>query len=336
MQAFQENTGLFGKFLRTYSGGFVLAFHEIPAERLVEFVSCLRPVQVVPLSELVQRSKRGKPTSGLMAITVDDGVGENVRSLSKACLAEGWPVTFYIATQYLDTGEAMAFQWWRRLKPLLPRQRLTLKSGVLDLSQPGALEQLSRRMEGLWCSRRLEAYLPLIAELTEIASRGHGISREAIRPEAPITWAEVEKLSGDEIIQFESHGVSHAAMSALTDEELNYEMRHSQQVVAEHTGHPCRHIAYPFGGWRSIGQRAAAAAERFYDSAATMNPGHVDSANPWLLPRIPLYAKNSTLVARLKVVLNCHKIGGLASHASAVSPDRPLDDPQIVKPVDSG
>jgi len=32
--------------------------------------------------------------------------------------------------------------------------------------------------------------------------------------------------------------------------------------------------------------------------------GHVDHANPWLLPRIPLYPKNSILFARLKILLN--------------------------------
>jgi hypothetical protein len=40
-----------------FSRGFVLAFHEIPPERLAEFVDCLRPAQPVHLSELGQRSK---------------------------------------------------------------------------------------------------------------------------------------------------------------------------------------------------------------------------------------------------------------------------------------
>lgn len=51
-----------------FSRGFVLAFHEIPPERLAEFVDCLRPAQPVHLSELVQRSKERRSTSGLFAI----------------------------------------------------------------------------------------------------------------------------------------------------------------------------------------------------------------------------------------------------------------------------
>jgi hypothetical protein len=38
-----------------FSRGFVLAFHEIPPERLAEFVDCLRPARPVHLSELVPR-----------------------------------------------------------------------------------------------------------------------------------------------------------------------------------------------------------------------------------------------------------------------------------------
>lgn len=304
-----SHMSLFQRFITGFSGGFVLAFHEIPPERLADFVDCLQPAQAVPLSELVRRNKEAKSTSGLFAITVDDCVGDNVRALAQLCLAKGWPVTFYAPTQYIDTGEGMAFQWWRRLKPLLPRKKLELTSGMIDLSSARAIDGLSMKMEQLWYSQRLESYLPLTAELVEIVSRERGITREAIQPAPPITWREVTQLSKTELIRFESHGVSHAAMATLTEDELEYEMQHSRDAVTEHTGRSCRHLAYPFGSWRSIGPRAVSASRRFFDSAVTMSLGHVDLANPWLLPRIPLYVENSTLFARLKIVLKCHKIG---------------------------
>ena len=302
-----------------FSRGFVLAFHEIPPERLADFVDCLQPAQPVPLSELVRRSKESKSTSGLFAITVDDGVGDNVRALARLCLAKAWPVTFYIPTQYLDTGVGMAFQSWRHLKPLLPRKKLELTSGVIDLSRARAIDGLSRKMEQLWYSQRLESYLPLTAELVEVVIRERGVTREAIQPAPPITWGEVTEMSDTELIRFESHGVSHAAMSTLTEEELVFEMKHSRDLVTEHTGRLCQHLAYPFGSWQSIGACAAARAERFYDSAATMNLGHVDHANPWLLPRIPLYPKNSILFARLKILLKCGAVSSVKSDRAAAS-----------------
>jgi len=299
---------LLRRFVARLSGGFVLAFHEISAQRLAELVDSLRPAEPIHLSELVKRSRQRKSTSGLLAITVDDGVGDNVRSLARLASARAWPITFYLPTKYVDTGERMIFQWWRLLKPLLPRRRLELKSGVVDLSSPAAVEEMSRKMELQWHSERLESYLPLTTELLHIVLREGGLTRSAIQPAPPITWPEVTELSKNDLIRFESHGVSHVAMSSLTGEEIEFEMKRSRDTITEHTGRECRHLAYPFGNGRSIGPRAVAMAARFYDSAVTMSQGNVDCAHPWLLPRIPLYPENSNLFARLKILLKCSSL----------------------------
>ena len=296
-------TGILPRFMKRFSGGFVLAFHEMPAKQLAEFVDSFRPAQAVSLTDLVQRNKSGKSTAGLFAITIDDGTAENVRDLARLFLAREWPATFYLPTHYLETGESMAFQWWRCLQPHLPRRRLELPSGLLDLSRSGAVRDLSRKMEILWHSGRLESYVPQILELVEIVVNEGAISRAALQPARPITWAEVEQLSKTDLIRFESHGVTHTAMSALTPEELVCEMQRSRDVVTERSGRPCRHLAYPFGSPLSIGTLAADIAGRFYDSASTLSLGGVDRANPLLLPRIPLYTDNSILLARLKILL---------------------------------
>jgi len=294
------------------SNGFVLAFHDIQPDRLAELVDSIQPAQPISLTELLDRSKQGKPTSGLFAITVDDGVGETVRSLSKLFLARGWPGTFYLSTDYLDSREGMGFQWWRNLVPFLPRKKLETKSGAIDLSRPGAVRELSRTMETMWHSKRMDAYLPFTLELAEIVMQERGSSLDFIRPPDPISWPEVAELSRNELLRFESHGVTHTAMSTLTEEELIFEMRHSRNLVSRYTGRPCRHLAYPFGSDQSIGRRAAVIAQEFYDSAATMTLGSIDSANPWLLPRIPLYPKNSPWFAKMKILLKCNRLRGLA------------------------
>jgi peptidoglycan/xylan/chitin deacetylase (PgdA/CDA1 family) len=318
-----SNIRFYQRILSAASGGFVLAFHEIPPERFEELIDCLRPARPAPLPEVVERCRRGKSTSGLFAITVDDGVGENVRHLAPVLLRRAWPATFYLPTQYLDQANGMIFQWWRRIKPLLPHRRLELTSGEFDLSTPGALEKLSKKMELLWHTERLEAYSRITMELVEIVSRER--ESEAIQPPAPITWSEVEKFSRTDLIRFESHGVSHAAMSSLNEEELVFEMKNSRDRVAEHTGRSCRHLAYPFGSPQSIGPRAVAAARQFYDSATTMTLGGIDNANPWLLPRIPLYPENSTAVARLKVFLKCSDISNFRLKRAAAR--RAYQDP---------
>ena len=293
------------------SSGFVLAFHDIQPDRLSELVDCIRPAQAISLTEMVNRSKAGKSTAGLFAITVDDGVGETVRGLTQLFRNRAWPATFYVATNYLDSKEGMGFQWWRNLVPFLPLRKIELSSGVIDLSRPSGIRNLSRKMEKMWHSERMESYLPFTLELVEIAMRENGLGIEAIRPPEPITWPEVTEISRDDLIRFESHGVSHAAMSTLTDQELIFEMKHSRDLISHHTRRACRHLAYPFGSSRSIGQRASLIAQKLYDSAATMTLGSVDSAHPWLLPRIPLYPENPPWYANLKILLKCGWVNGL-------------------------
>jgi peptidoglycan/xylan/chitin deacetylase (PgdA/CDA1 family) len=169
----------------------------------------------------------------------------------------------------------------------------------------------------MWHTQRLDTYLPLTLELADVVARERGISIEALRPPQPITWREVAEISRNELISFESHGVSHAAVSTLTDDELLLEMGDSRTVISSHTGRPCRHFAYPFGSKHSIGTRAANAAQLFYESASTMTLGSVDAANPWLLPRIPLYPENPPWFANLKILLTCNRLNvGSASDAT--------------------
>jgi peptidoglycan/xylan/chitin deacetylase (PgdA/CDA1 family) len=292
-----------------FASGFVLVFHEIPPGRFVDLVESIAPLEPVPLDTLVRRSKAGKRTAGLFAITVDDCLGENTKSLVKALQAKGWPATFYVPTAYVDSGHRMPFQWWSKLAPLLPHRVLHLRSEVLDLSRPGAVRRLSKRMEASWHANRLESYVPTIMELRDIVVRDRGISIESLNPQAVLGWQEITELSRNDLFRFESHGVSHSALSALSEPEVEFELKQSKDVLSEHTGRECRHFAYPFGNPRSIGSVSPKIAMRHYDSATTMSLGSVENAHPWLLPRIPLYPENSRRFAQLKILLKCTPLG---------------------------
>ncbi len=291
--------------MKNRAGGFALAFHEISAARFLELVENLGPFEAVTLDTLVERSKAGKSTAGLFAITVDDCVGANTKELIPALKKKSWPATFYAPTWYVDRHEEMPFQWWFKAAPFLENRILELKSRRLDFTQPGSVNDYFRRLETLWHTERRETYVSTTAEIIEVLIRDHGVRREMLLPDAPLSWTEMAEMSRDDLIRFESHGVSHTAMSALSEKELEVEMEQSRRRIAEHTGRECRHLAYPFGSSRSIGTLAPSVAARYYDSAVTMNLGSVDRADPWLLPRIPLYPENSSAVARAKILLKC-------------------------------
>jgi peptidoglycan/xylan/chitin deacetylase (PgdA/CDA1 family) len=291
------------------SRGFILAFHDVAPRKMEQLVDSLRPIEPVHLGEMVDRAKAGKPTTGLCAITVDDGTARSVTATAALCRRRRWPATFYLPTANLDSGEGLPYEWWRQVQPLLTGRRLSLPSGQLDLSNARTVGGLSSTMERLWHSAPLDLYHPFTMEIVAAVADELNVPIDFLRPPRTVSWAEVEDFARDEQFHFESLGLSHVAMSALSGQDLHRELRASRDAVTEHTGRVCRHLAYPFGSQQSIGTAAPVAARRYYDSAVTTNFGHVDAADPWLLPRIPLYAKNSTAMTRLKVLLHCSRPG---------------------------
>ncbi len=284
------------------SGGFILALHNLPAGLFCVHVEALAPGRPVPLSDLVERVRAGKDTSGLFAITFDDGVGDTVREIARTCETRQWPVTFYLPTGYLDDGSGMPFQWFRGVEPRLPRKVVHLSSRAVDLSRDESRRDFLKSVERSLHTQPREAYAPLIEELVACVLKEDPAAADAIRPPAPIGWDEVARLSRSEVIRFESHGVTHAALSGMPPDRLEQELKASRDAITQRTGRACRHFCYPFGSPESIGDRAPAVVERYYDSATTMVRGRIGGRRPALLPRIPLYDTDDADMVRLKVL----------------------------------
>jgi peptidoglycan/xylan/chitin deacetylase (PgdA/CDA1 family) len=283
-------------------GGFILCYHNLTPERFTEHVEALAPNRPISLSEILEREAQGKPTGGLFAITFDDGVGETVRTISRTCRQRQWPVTFYVPTAYLDDPLAMPFQWLNNLKSHLPQRVIDLPSRRVDLSAPGAPAHFHRTLKHIMYTRPRDEYVPIIKEVVAFLIDTGLVARDELTPPAPISWDEVTELSKDPLIRFESHGVSHCAVTACTPSELEREYRESRDKIQEHTGLPCEHFCYPFGGSQSIGTTAPTVAAQFYKSAVTGARGRLRDMQPFLVPRIPVYPKDDGAVARLKVL----------------------------------
>ena len=68
----------------------------------------------------------------------------------------------------------------------------------------------------------------------------------------PITWDEIEKLSKNPIISFQSHSVTHTAVSSLNENEIEDEMIKSKEIIEQHTGLKVHSFCYPYGNEKSI------------------------------------------------------------------------------------
>jgi peptidoglycan/xylan/chitin deacetylase (PgdA/CDA1 family) len=225
-----------------------------------------------------------------------------VRAIAAVAAVRQWPVTFYLPTGYLDEPGGLPFQWLRAIERYVPPLRLELPGETLDLTTPGAVRAFAKRMTTLMHTRPLREYAPLLRAIATALTERRLVDPALLVAPAAITWSEVETLARNPLVSFESHGVSHTALAALTPDELEHELLASQRAIAARTGKACRHFCYPYGGSTSIGDVAPAEVARHYRSATTMARGRLGRHALALLPRVPVYPHDDAALIRLKVL----------------------------------
>jgi peptidoglycan/xylan/chitin deacetylase (PgdA/CDA1 family) len=106
-------------------------------------------------------------------------------------------------------------------------------------------------MTRLMYTRPWAEYGPRLRAITAALVERRLVDPAVLTPPAAITWAEVATLARDPVVSFESHGVTHTAVAALSRDEREHELVASQRAIAERTGRACRHFCYPYGGPRA-------------------------------------------------------------------------------------
>jgi peptidoglycan/xylan/chitin deacetylase (PgdA/CDA1 family) len=98
-----------------------------------------------------------------------------------------------------------------------------------------------------------------------------------------VTWEQVEEMK-EGGFEIGSHGLRHASLPTLSDEELREELWDSRQQIIDRLG-SCDTLAYPFGDWDA--RVATAAAECGYKLAFTQ-PTKIGQrrATPLTIPRV--------------------------------------------------
>ena len=286
------------------NGGYILCWHDISAEIFKSHVEALFPSRPIPLEELVERHKNRKSTAGCFALTFDDGVGATVRNISTLCLRMKWPVTFYIPTNNIY-GEALPSFKIQAIDKYLPNGEYEIEyfdkcAKKTNFDKLGLIKFLHRSL-----------YIKPIHDINTIINHFIELILTKVKPDQlndsfpqPITWDEIKKISNNSIISFQSHGLSHTALSKLNKGEIENELVESKEIIEQHTGQKVHSFCYPYGNEQVIGKNALEIAVKHYDSAVTLIKGRLQDSNSFYLPRIDLYSSDSPSVVRLKIIVS--------------------------------
>jgi peptidoglycan/xylan/chitin deacetylase (PgdA/CDA1 family) len=121
-----------------------------------------------------------------------------------------------------------------------------------------------------------------------------GDDREQLRT---MTWDDL-RGHAEHGVEIGSHGLTHAHLTRLSDDEVHRELRDSKQAVEDELGRRCPDFAYPYGEHdeRVRGLARAAGYERAYG----LREGGSD---PFALHRLDLYRRHSPARALLRLYL---------------------------------
>ena len=291
------------RHLNRLFGGYILAFHsDISIERYREQIQALSPDRPVSLSELVDRCIKGRSTAGLFAITVDDGCRDQVLGISRAAAELKHPVTFYLPTNFIN-GKSLPGLIYENITKKIPPVKVFVGGHIYDLASAASRNRFFSRIQKRMYCQRESAYISAFHELIDFIINHNILTEDEVFdvPE-PVTWDEVSRLSRSDHIAFESHGVTHQAVSSLTEKEIEAELVQSKDQISAYSGREVNHFCYPYGTRASIGRGAPQLVARHYKSAVTLGRRRIRNTNPFELPRIPLYEKDDQFLTAMNLL----------------------------------
>jgi len=193
-------------------------------DKQVEFLS--RYYRVMPLLELVERSRKGDVPAGAVAITFDDGYRDNYEYAFPILRKHRVGATIFVSTGAIETGELLwhdrvfdAFRYSTvehalSLKPVLARAKELYGEGRLRF-----VEKIE------------EALKPSLQETAK---------------DRMLTWNQIHQMHASGI-DFGSHTVSHTILTRMPRPEMIRELCESKEQISAHLGVPISSFAYPNG-----------------------------------------------------------------------------------------
>jgi len=216
----------------------VLAYHKVSPDphpffepvhpdvfdKQVEFLS--RYYRVMPLLELVERSRKGDVPAGAVAITFDDGYRDNYEYAFPILRKHRVGATIFVSTGAIETGE------------LLWHDRVFDAFRYATVEHALSLKPVLARAKELYGEGRLR-----FVEKIEEALKP---SLQETAKDRMLTWNQIHQMHASGI-DFGSHTVSHTILTRMPRPEMIRELCESKEQISAHLGVPTSSFAYPNG-----------------------------------------------------------------------------------------
>ncbi len=286
-----------------HRGGIIVAFHDVSRQTLTTHLNHIAErYEFVSLTAMARRIAQRRSTTGLAAITFDDGLKDVIEAAAEIAHQRGWPMTFFLPTAALDRQQPFWFQEIDALLLTAIGRTLVLGDTRYHLHNKQAVKRVSDIVDLQFKNHKTEEESIRLLDSIRVSLFGTPARPDGIRISEPISWSRVRELAQRSELSFESHSITHRATSRLDAPALKQELVDSKSRIEEMTGRPVEHFCYPYGGERDIGTEAPELVRKLFRTGTTMARGRCSPANDLaLLPRVPLYEGDAEEVVAMKI-----------------------------------
>lgn len=209
--------------------------------------------QIVSLDEAHRRLTEKDFRRRFACFTLDDGYLDNYVHALPVFQKYRAPFAVYINTGLPD-GSAVL--WWWLLEEIV-RDNDAVEVRLRDREVRFATDSLHRKIQVYnriyWALRSMAPPVQR-ATLDALLDRYH-IDPVALCRSTAMSWDTIAKLTATGLVTLGAHTISHPALNWLSPGEIRHEAAQSQALIAERTGKPVRHFAYPYGDSTSASRR---------------------------------------------------------------------------------
>ncbi|MDR7033582.1 polysaccharide deacetylase family protein [Mesorhizobium sp. BE184] len=250
--------------------------------------SGLTPVALEDLPKLLADPN---DTRRFVCFALDDGYRNNAEHAAPVFRSHGVPYTIFITRGFVERTSSM---WWETAKAL------TRKKSAFEFDFGNGRETMSTRSHGqkLAAFDRISRFVQTADEDVAVArldavARSCLIDPLAIVDQLTMDERALRDLSGDPLVRFGAHTLTHVNLRRVGEKRLAEEMAGSATAVEAYVGRAPQSFAYPYGFAAAAGEREfEAAAQAGFAVAVTTQPGVLTAETlaqrPTALPRVSL------------------------------------------------
>ncbi len=273
--------------------------NEVSPEHLETFISYFlkNDYEVVSLDEVHEILTGKKRRKRFVSFTFDDGYAD-VYTLAYPIFKKlGLPFAVYVTTNFPDKKAVL---WGYLLEDLILRNDIIRfahfgRDYSFVASTEAEKEAAFHSIRNLIIKRSENTLALLLKDIFE----PYGVNIYEYSHKLVLDWNQIMIMSEDPSVTIGAHTVNHHAMSRLTEEQVEYEINASREIIESHIGKKVNHFSYPFGSRGEAGKREFDAVKNAgFETATTTRTGNIFPEHKdhlECLPRIPVSGNREDL-----------------------------------------